>query len=78
MNHRMEAVRASRATGLTLTFLLVVSTGVGASSTAATDLVGVWEARRSFGPAGRGELTLERGGARWTAEIGAHRVDATA
>ncbi|MEO6325591.1 MAG: serine hydrolase [Thermoanaerobaculia bacterium] len=40
-----------------------------AASTTAQSLVGVWESKRSFGPAVRGTLLVERVGGTWRAEI---------
>ena len=42
----------------------------------ALELVGLWEARRDFGPEIDGTLTLERSGDVWMAEVGSHRVRA--
>ena len=41
-------------------------------------LVGVWGAKRSFGPEARGTLTFHRDEAGWAAEIGGYRVAAGA
>src|SRR6202050_2320963 len=38
----------------------------------ASDLSGVWQAKRNFGPDVRGPLTIERRGREWTASIGNH------
>ena len=46
-------------------------------ATSALDLVGIWEAKRDFGPLVRGALTITRDEDAWRAEIAGFSVDAT-
>ena len=64
---------------IVLLFVLFLTLPMPAASSPGepTDLVGVWEAQRRFGPEVRGMLTLSRDGDLWTAEIGSHRLSAT-
>ena len=52
------------------------STLVSAQEGAASDLSGLWEARRQFGPRIRGAVAMVRQGEEWVAEVGAHHVRA--
>jgi CubicO group peptidase (beta-lactamase class C family) len=57
--------------------LLPSTAGIADGATVtARDLVGLWEARRDFGPEVRGTLTIAQESGRWTAAIASWRVDA--
>jgi hypothetical protein len=51
--------------------VLLACTALGAAQAQDTSLVGLWYAKRYFGPEVRGALIVERSGARWQASIGA-------
>ena len=48
-----------------------------AASNPAADLIGVWEAKRNFGPEVRGTLTITQSAGSWRAEIAGFAVSAT-
>ena len=54
---------------------LLASTAVGALEAQDTSLVGLWYAKRYFGPEVRGQLIVQRTGERWQASIGARTAD---
>ena len=56
-------------------FVLLACTAVGALEAQDTSLVGLWYAKRYFGPEVRGGLMVERTGGRWQASIGARTAD---
>jgi len=43
-----------------------------ASTAKSEDLAGLWKARRWFGPAARGALTIRRDGDTWRADLAGH------
>lgn len=53
------------------------SAGAGSAS-AKKDLIGIWEAKRSFGPTLRGSLTITRKSDEWIAEIAGEMIRSTA
>lgn len=55
--------------------LLMTCTALGAAHAQDTSLVGLWYAKRWFGPEVRGELIVQRTGDRWQASIGARTAD---
>ena len=61
-----------RATALAV---LLTCTALGAAPAQDTSLVGLWYAKRYFGPEVRGDLIVQRTGDRWQASIGARTAD---
>src|SRR6266487_3512248 len=59
---------------LFLLLIFAVSQSVTADSTSAKDLIGIWKAKRNFGPDIRGPLTISRQGQNWEVEISGYRV----
>jgi CubicO group peptidase (beta-lactamase class C family) len=57
--------------------LCLVSLVASADQPTSRELVGLWAARRSFGPQVRGDLTITRDGKSWTAEIAGRRATPT-
>ena len=58
-----------------LTILLILATsGSAQPANQAQGLIGVWEARRDFGPSLRGPLTITHSGGEWLAEIAGQRT----
>ena len=55
--------------------VLITCTALGAARAQDTSLVGLWYAKRYFGPEVRGDLIVERAGGRWQASIGARTAD---
>ena len=55
--------------------ILLACTTFGLAGAQDTSLVGLWYAKRYFGPEVRGELIVERTGDRWQASIGARTAD---
>ncbi len=68
--------RATRPSVVLLSLMLLGVGSPGALSNPATELIGLWEAKRDFGPEVRGTLTLMRRDAGWEAEIAGHTVSA--
>jgi CubicO group peptidase (beta-lactamase class C family) len=58
-------------------FLVFSLLGTGAAQSA-QDLISIWQATNSFGPALRGPLTLTRSGTEWQAEVAGQRAQVTA
>lgn len=54
---------------------LLACTAHGAARAQDTSLVGLWYAKRYFGPEVRGELIVQRSGDRWQASIGARTAE---
>lgn len=64
--------------GLVLSLYLLALPTVACANEAKSsplDLVGLWMAKRNFGPEIRGTLTIGRDGDRWHGEIAGHRVE---
>ena len=55
--------------------VLLACTALGAAGAQDTSLVGLWYAKRYFGPEVRGDLIVQRTGDRWQASIGARTAD---
>lgn len=60
-----------------LACLLVGTNWVRAAPKPTTDLIGVWQAKRNFGPEVQGTLTVTRNNGLWEAEIAGHRLGIT-
>jgi CubicO group peptidase (beta-lactamase class C family) len=61
---------------LRLTWLaLLACTALGAAEAQDTSLVGLWYAKRYFGPEVRGELIVQRTAGRWQASVGARTAE---
>ena len=65
MTHGLKALAAA----IALMFL-------AACDGSADELVGLWQAKKNFGPEVRGTLTIEQRGGRWVAEISGFDVEA--
>jgi CubicO group peptidase (beta-lactamase class C family) len=55
--------------------VLLACTALGTASAQDTSLVGLWYAKRWFGPEVRGDLIVQRTGGRWQASIGARTAE---